>query len=116
MAKHLAFDELETIDLSFRLSIAPRCGERGVDRADVSVEPGGERFHSRDTRCTGLGKPVCQLRLSHLGVCLIAGVAGAHESGELARQFRDDGRLRVLLNARNDRGIRWRQICRWLHE
>src|SRR3982751_3447228 len=105
MAEHLAFDQLETIDLSFRLSIAPRRGESGADRAAVSFQPGGERFHSRDTRCMSLGKPVRQLSLGRVGVCLIAGVASAHERGELACQFRDGGSLRVLLDTRNDRSI-----------
>src|SRR4051794_24308959 len=109
-------DQLETIDLAFRLAIAPRGGKSGADRAAVSFQSGGERFHSRDTRYSGLRKPGLQLSLGHLEVCLMAGVAGTHESGELARQFRDDGSLRVLLNARNDRGIRWRQVCRRLHE
>jgi hypothetical protein len=40
MAEHLAFDQLETIDLSFRLSIAPRGGESGA----VAFQP-GEGFH-----------------------------------------------------------------------
>lgn len=102
--------------LSFGLAIAPRGGESGADRAAVSFQSGGERFHSRDTRYTGLHKPGLQLSLGRLGVCLMAGVAGAHESGELARQFRDDGSLRVLLDTRNDRGVIWHQFCRRLHE
>src|SRR5690242_2372584 len=104
MTEHLAFDELETIDLSFRLSIAPRGGESGADRAAVSFQPGGEGFHGRDARYTSLGKPVRQLSPGRVDVSLIAGVAGAHERGEPAGQFCDGGSLRVLLDTRNDRG------------
>ena len=116
MAEHLAFDQLETIGLSFRLSIAPGGGESGADRAAIASSPAAKVSIVGHAGCSGLGKPGCQLSLGHAGVCLIAGVAGAHESGELARQFRDDGCVRVLLDTRNDSGIRWRQFCRRLHE
>jgi len=64
----------------------------------------------------GFGKPDLQLSTGRAAPCLSAGVAGADESGELARQFRDDGRVGVLLDTRNDRGVSRRQPCRRLHE
>src|SRR6478736_8470305 len=79
MTEHLAFDELEAIDLSFPLSIAPRGGGSGA----VSFQRGGESFHGGHAGYSGLGKPVRQLSLGRADVCLLAGVGGAHESDEI---------------------------------
>ena len=107
---------LRRLTLSFCLAIAPRGCESSADRAAISFQSGDECFHSEHARYTGLRKPGLQLSLGRVGVGLIAGVAGAHEGSELACQFRGGSSLRVLPNARNDRGVSWCQFCRRLHE
>ena len=101
MAEHLAFDQLETIDLSFCLSIAPGGRESGVYCAAVSLQSGGECLDDGHTGCTGFGKPGLQISRGGMDVCLLAGVAGANESGEPLSQLCDDGSVVVLLDSGN---------------
>jgi hypothetical protein len=43
-ALHLAFDQLEALDLSFRLAIGPRCGQRRFDGGPIGGDPVGQRY------------------------------------------------------------------------
>ncbi len=76
MTEHLAFDQLQPINLSFGLSIAPGCGESGGDRATISLQSGGECLDDGHAGCTGFGKPDIQISRGRMDVCLLAaGVA-----------------------------------------
>jgi hypothetical protein len=116
MAEHLAFDHLETIDLSFGLSIAPGGCESGIYRAAISSQSGGKCLDDGHAGGTGLGKPGSQISRSRTDVCLLAGVASADECGEAARQFCDDGSVVVLLDPGDGCSIGGCQHGMRLHE
>lgn len=45
---HLALDELQLVDLTFRLSAAPDHGQRRLDRGLILSQSGGEGFNDWD--------------------------------------------------------------------
>ena len=105
MTEHLAFDQLQTINLSFSLSIAPRGRESGANRAAVCSQSGGEGLDDGHAGGTGVGKSGIQISRSRMDVCLLADVARADESGELSRQLCNDGSVVVLLDPGDDGGV-----------
>ena len=116
MTEHLAFDQLQPINLSFGLSIAPRGRESGANCATISLQSGGEGLDDGHAGCTGFGKPGIQISRGRMDICLLADVACADESGELARQFRDDCSVVVLLEPGDGRSVGGRQHGRRLYK
>ena len=116
MTEHLAFDQLQPINLSFGLSIAPGSCESGTNRATIPPQSGGECLDDGHAGGTGFGKPGIQISRGRIDICLLAGAARADESGEPARQFRDDCSVVVLLDPGDGRGVGGGQHGRRLHE
>jgi len=116
MTIHLAFDQLQAIDLSFGLSIAPTHGEGGAHCVAVLLQPGRKRLHRRHAAPAGFDEPGIQFSTGRHGVGLVAGVALAYQKGELAGEHGHGRGVPVLLHARDHCGVGRRQRCGRLHE
>ncbi len=89
MTKHLMLGQLQSIDPSLGLSVAPRRSEGSVHGAAIPRQSGRERFHDARAGCTGLGKPHPRIGAKRRHICVVAGVAQADERGEMAGGFSD---------------------------
>jgi hypothetical protein len=54
---HCAFERFQTIDLSFRLAVAPRLSDRISHRVDVSLRRASETLHRVQARFLGVSQP-----------------------------------------------------------
>ena len=54
---HRSFERFQTIDLSFRLAVAPRLSDRISHRVDVSLRRASETLHRVQARFLGVSQP-----------------------------------------------------------
>ena len=54
---HLPFEQLQAVDLSFRLAVAPRFGQPGLHRAPIPPQSGGKAPQRRTIDVSDLCEP-----------------------------------------------------------
>jgi len=113
---HLAFDQLQVIDLSFGLSIAPGHGEGSAYRTGVLLQPGSKRFHCRHATFAGFGEPGIQFSTGCCGIGLVAGVAPTHKGGEPAGEHGHGRGVLILFDTCDRCSVGCWQHCGELHE
>src|SRR4051794_17545899 len=103
---HLALDQLELVDLAFRLSAAPRHGKRRFDRRPILLQAGRESLDGRNTAGPGLLKPGSEdgARVGRNFVAVDTAVS--HQLGEALDKGEGSANFGILSNPGERRG-RW---------
>ena len=101
---HLTLEQLELVDVAFRLPVAPAGGQRGMDGGEVLLHPGSEGLQRRHAAGARPVQPARQRRQSSAGHPAVRAAAGLHEGGKAARQRTGFSDLPILFDL-GDRGL-----------